>query len=95
MQCGTNPGTNQFCLCHGFKLPLWNGLCLKVGATKSIHNKSSQVIRGNTYHLREVARTAGAEWPVAATAAHALAVPATVIQSERKSNEAMDMDCPS
>lgn len=53
------------------------------------------MIRGNVCHLREVAKTAGAEWPVAATAAHALAVPATVIQSERKSNEAMDMDCPS
>lgn len=43
-------------------------------------------------HWRKGTRTAGAEWPMAARAAQALSLPATVIQAERKSDEAMGID---
>lgn len=68
------------------------GSALQGDAIKPFHAKSRQVIRGNVCHWRKGARTAGAEWPMAARPAHALAVPATVIQAERKSNEAMGID---
>lgn len=41
MPHGTNPGTNQFYLCHGFKLPLWKGLCL-TGRCNKIHSCQEQ-----------------------------------------------------
>lgn len=45
MPCGTNPGTKQSCLCHGFKLPLCKGLCLtgRCNKTHSCHEQSSDL----------------------------------------------------
>lgn len=86
---------NNFAFAMALSCDFEKGCALQVGATKPIHAKSSQVIQGNVCHLGKVARRAGAEWPMAATAAtsaHTLAVPVTVIQSERKSNEAMGID---